>query len=506
VKLKLTVVAICLLLCLPAVAQSGKPKITFQCDAPYYGNLWWTVNNLRNRASDQRKFWDERFGVSEAERERLGQFAGVVNRSRRQFREWEAAREAAALERGPMVGLFMAASSSLESVTAVQVTLSEDLGDTRHRLHNLVSSNDINTIVATLAHFEPKFSEVWEQVGAREKAYAQRVQQLLNKDAPLINDFVNRIAAFYGARLDEPIEFRVHFLWSPSAQGGLSTLAERHIFCETSENEDPRRFVLSVLHEVCHYLSANTPARFKYRRSEKFLNKGVYFPLTLVEESLATALAQGCAGKKLTPDWFASNTPWVSHFGGKVDKVARRLVPIVQKMVDVHETLSESRMEEIADLCQAALSPQPKDYASNCLLVGSQPTRDLFLTRLPEAGYRPLADYSQVDALIQERDARLDRWLNRVYLVSASDMNLFSAQQWLLPVERMAFDALRSQHKQFIYTVRNGSRLEFVLYGEDNDHIKTVIDRFKTLTQIMEGLNAVPTTMEGGRGRSEVME
>jgi hypothetical protein len=75
--------------------------------------------------------------------------------------------------------------------------------------------------------------------------------------------------------------------------------------------------------------------------------------------------------------------------------------------------------------------------------------------------------------------------------VSASDTNLFTAQQWLLPLERMTFDALRSQHKQFIYTVKNGSRVEFILYAEDNDRIKIVIDRFKDLTQLNEGLNTV---------------
>ncbi len=490
-KLTLAVVFFCACLSLPAAAQTLKPKITFKCDAPYYGNLWWTVNNLRNRASDHRKFWDERFGVMDAEREMLGRFAGAVNPYRQRFREWESTPLAAAIERGPMVGLFMAASSSLEAVMAAQVTLSEDLGDARNRLHNLLSASDINTVVKTLAHFEPRFSEVWAQAQPRQLAYAQQVQQILNRNAAFVSDFLRRAATFYGAPLDEPIEFRVHFLWSPSPQGGLSTLTERHIFCETSQNEDPRRFALSVLHEVCHYLSAAAPARVKHRRTERFLSRGFYFPVTLVEESLATALAQGCAGKRLAPEWFNSDQPWVSHFGGKVDKVARSLLPLIQKMTDARETLSELRMEEMADVCRTTLAPRPSDYASACLLVGSQPTREYFVTRLSEGGLRAFADYSQVDALIRERDGRLDRWFNRVYLVSGTDANLFNASQWLLPIGRMTFDALCRQHKKFIYTVKNGSRVEFVIYAEDNDGIKVVIDHFKELRQLDEGLNTV---------------
>jgi len=491
VKIKLAAALFCTGWCLPAEAQTLQPRITFRCDAPYYGNLWWTVNNLRNRASEHRQFWEERFGMSDDERERLGQFAGAVNPYRQQFRAWESTPLAAAIERGPMVGLFMAASSSLEAVAAGQMALSEDLGDARHRLHNLLSSSDLNTVVKMLAHFEPKFSEVWAQAQPHPLTYAQQVQHLLNQNATILSDFLSRAATFYGAPLDEPIEFRVHFLWSPSPHGGLSTLAERHIFCEISQNEDPRRFALSVLHEVCHYLSAAAPARVKHRRSERFLSRGFYFPVTLVEESLATALAQGCAGKRLAPSWFHSDQPWVSHFGGKVDKVARALLPLIQQMIDARETLSESRMEEMADVCRATLAPRPPDYASACLLVGSPPTREYFVTRLPEGGWRAFADYSQVDALIRERDGRLDRWFNRVYLVSGADANLLKASPWLLPVGRMTFDALCRQHKKFIYTVKNGSRVEFILYAEDDDGLKVVIDHFKALRQLDEGLNPV---------------
>lgn len=490
-KIKLAAVLLCAWLCLPADAQTLKPKITFQYDAPYYGNLWWTVNNLCNRASDHHKFWDRRFGVTDAEREMLGRFAGAMNPYRQQFREWESTQLAAAIERGPMVGLFMAASSSLEAVAAAQVMLSEDLGDARTRLHNLLSPSDINTLIKTLAHFEPKFSEVWAQAQARQLAYAQQVQQILNQNATVVSDFLSRAATFYGAPVDEPIEFRVHFLWSPSPQGGLSTLTERHIFCETSQHEDPRRFALSVLHEVCHYLSAAVPARVKHRRSERFLSRGFYFPVTLVEESLATALAQGCAGKRLAPEWFNSDQPWVAHFGGKVDRVARSLLPLIQRITDARETLSESRMEEMADVCRATLAPRPSDYASACLLVGSPPMREYFVTHLPAGGWRASADYSQVDALIYERDRRLNRWFNRVYLVSGADVNLFNASQWLLPIGRMTFDALCRQHKKFIYTVKNGPRVEFILYAEDNEGIKVVIDRFKELRQLDEGLNLV---------------
>jgi hypothetical protein len=160
-------------------------------------------------------------------------------------------------------------------------------------------------------------------------------------------------------------------------------------------------------------------------------------------------------------------------------------------MADARETLSESRMEEMADVCRTTLAPRPSDYASACLLVGSQPTREYFVTRLPEGGLRAFADYSQVDALIRERDGRLDRWFNRVYLVSGADANLFNASQWLLPIGRMTFDALCRQHKKFIYTVKNGSSVEFVIYAEDNDGIRVVIDRFKELMQLDEGLNIV---------------
>lgn len=279
-----------LLICWTAPLVAA-PRFSYECDATYLANLYWTVSNLTDPNSEYSKYWERKFGFSAEDREALDKLGQTLQRLRGRYKVWESDSVLTPLASGPMVGLFMAPMSSYEQRVQVAMATSSDLGTVRGKMPDL-SFTETNTIAGTCGRFLGKFDSIWEGLSRTPTQSATRVTALLQQNEQKVDEFASRSARVYGVTPSPPaplpragegggvrVRFKAHFLWSPRQVGGQCTLVENHIFCETSEREDPQRYLLGLLHETCHYLSASVASPTKYRRSEAMLENGIYFPL-----------------------------------------------------------------------------------------------------------------------------------------------------------------------------------------------------------------------------------
>ncbi len=476
--------------CSPA---SAAPRFTFSCDTPFLLNLYWTVAALTDEASDQRKFWEARFGLTDDEREALDRLGQLLPRLRGRYQVWEADTALTPFTSGPMVGLFIAPMSSYEQRVQMAMATTSDLGTVRGRMPEL-SFAEINTLVGACSKFFGRFDHLWETVAKTPQAVAASVRPALARHGPRLEEFLTRTARVYGVTGEPAINFQVHFVWSPRATGGQCTLLENQIIVETSAREDPQRFLLGMLHEVCHHFSALAPTPTKYRRTDAFLTNGAYFPPTLLEEALATALAEGVGSRHFAPTLFTSEAPWVDHHGGRVDRAAKAIVTVLEELFDRRQTLDPARMREIADRCERALAPRPRDFTTMSLVTGRKELRDHLRAGISQgSGLRYGMEFREL-ALQERPHSDLPAWFNRIYLLSgesdlAADAPL--AMRWPLPLARPEFEALRAQHARFVHTRIDGARREFVLYAPDDSQLRTVCDAFKQLLRVREGAQPV---------------
>lgn len=154
----------------------------------------------------------------------------------------------------------------------------------------------------------------WEKKGGGEHSSAsihshvQMLRYVANKNKKRIDEFVSRILAFYGTELI-PSELIVYIC--PEAT--ISTYCDHVLFLESSSlEEDPRRVLGTVLHEVAHLAYEYQKTSLKKTIDHFFLHfpsQHAYMTYDYFDEALATALGNGIFVEELTgtPDIHYNN-------------------------------------------------------------------------------------------------------------------------------------------------------------------------------------------------------
>jgi hypothetical protein len=154
----------------------------------------------------------------------------------------------------------------------------------------------------------------WEEKGRakqslpRIRSHVQMLQYVANKNKNLIDEWVNRILAFYGTQ-SIPSELIVYIC----PEANISTYCNNTLFLEGSSFErSPERVLGVVLHEVAHMAYEYQKRSLKKTIDHFFLHfpsQHAYITYNYLDEALATALGNGILVEELigTPDMRYNN-------------------------------------------------------------------------------------------------------------------------------------------------------------------------------------------------------
>lgn len=368
----LVVVGCLLILAAPAFARDPGPqlRVDLEITGAETGNLFYQLECLAERVrcsyAAYHEFWQS-LGFGEGDRAVLGRFAETLDLYNSRA---ELGKRASSVERtspfGPEVtDLGPAAWQSIALLSRIRIAAygAPDRKILRDRLRLLMHSRDVDTVIAAIDHFQPRFAQWWRQgMPGFVDHFAADLAVLLSED---LSGFLSSVAVFYGLDdSDEPIDLYAHLMPHPvPAEQTRGTALENHAVIEVRWEEAPAERIGVLVHEFAHHFLASASPEFHARRLQGALRTGdprSPAALGLMNEALATAIGNGALEARLRADDFEAYADRPLSFYGTsdIDTAAKAILPLVTEYLDNNRALDDAFVDEYFSLVIDALGEE----------------------------------------------------------------------------------------------------------------------------------------------------
>ncbi|MBC7864626.1 MAG: hypothetical protein IAF38_16760 [Bacteroidia bacterium] len=230
---------------------------------------------------------------------------------------------------------------------------SNDLKDFEKRINGILPQQEQSVLIETLNYFEPVYQElIWKPC---EEKFLLKVNELKGRTVTQVrknelqaafaggnqlNYLFGNIAAFYGAKWDRAVPFKV-FLYPVSGKSG-ATSAQPYgnilVADLLTEEKDIPGFLGVVYHEMSHVLFSEQPVELQTKIDSLFLNNpSPYrnYAYHWFNECMATVCGNGWANENLTgkidsAEWY--NNAYINKFAKAVYPFAKTYLASSKKM------------------------------------------------------------------------------------------------------------------------------------------------------------------------------
>jgi hypothetical protein len=377
--------------------------------------------------------------------------------------------------------------------------LATDAADYQRLVRILTSSETASVLRGVLQRFDAAFDDIWRQaLPALKRAVSEQAALHARND---IAEAIQRVEAFYGADLGAERAIHFELLFRPqhhSATHALQLLDRSLI--EVVETEPPALRVQVPLHEMFHYLFASASEQKLDALATRFAessNPDALAAYGLLDEVLATGLAQGALARKLTPKELEAKlgVPEKLYADPYIDAVAKAFLPDLELYLSLpaereavfSPAFFGAYLQAVARAYPRGLPPAAQlrpmacaysaefEKAYQALLAGA---------KSPIIGSSDQPDSEDARGLLEARPS----WA-RVFLLKADRVSLLSRYaKFVSPEVAKTIREAARQGGSFAYAARApGSGPVFVLAAESNDDAERLVREFLGLNAMFSG-------------------
>ncbi|MEO6601645.1 MAG: hypothetical protein ABIQ16_17345 [Polyangiaceae bacterium] len=381
----------------------------------------------------------------------------------------------------------------LASVTAVTEA------QYRSELSALTDPESAAALGAVVARFDLAFSTIWEQaVPVLQRAMSEQAALQRRADVALT---VRRVAGFYGGSSTPPI-MRFDLLYRPEhPSADFATQLLDHGLIEVVATAKPELRIQPPVHEMFHYLFASAPFQKLDDLASRFAaspDPQALAAYGLLDEVLATGLAQGVLGRELAPAELEARlaAPRKLYDDPFVDAVTKAFLPelgaLLQKSGADRTVFSAEFQAAYLGAVKSAF-PRGLPPAADLRPFACAYSKDL------EKAYQALrvASGSQLVGSSDQPDDEDTRALleghptwGRVLLLKPNELSALRRYgKSLTPTAVALLRANARRNDRFAYATRaSGAGPVFVLVADSDEHAQKLITEFMHLPTMFSGL------------------
>jgi hypothetical protein len=374
-------------------------------------------------------------------------------------------------------------------------------------LYALTDTRSTDALGAVLARFDRAFSTIWAQaLPVLERAMAEQAD-LQRRDEVALT--VQRVVTFYGGSLGTPPTMRFDLLYRPEhPSADFATQLLDHGLIEVVASAKPELRIQPPVHEMFHYLFASAGFPKLDELASEFAaspDPNALAAYGLLDEVLATGLAQGVLGGEVAPVELQARlaTPRRLYDDRFIDTVTKAFLPelsaLLQQPVAGGTVFSpEFRTAYLAAVKRAF--PRGVPPAAELRPLACTYSKDL------QRAYDALrvASGSQIVGSSDQPDTEDSRSLvedhttwGRVLLLKTSELDVLHRYAKSLPNTEPLLRAA-GRNTRFAYATRAAaSGPVFVLVAEDAEQAQKLVAEFIGLESPFEGL-ALTNPHSGG--------
>ncbi|HEY8945104.1 MAG TPA: hypothetical protein VIM73_12620 [Polyangiaceae bacterium] len=388
--------------------------------------------------------------------------------------------------------------------------------DTAHYESILYALTDRSTAKAlrdVVEEFDASFDGLWRRaLPELERAIGEQRTLQARSDVGLT---IRRVADFYGADLGRHPQITFDMLFRPEhvSPTHATQVLDRGLI-EVVSSEPPALRIQVPLHELFHFLFASAPHDRLERLAQRFAgstNPDALAAYGLLDEVLATGLAQGVLGRRLTPEQFqqklaAPRRLFADEF---VDAVAKALLPTLEEIVtrpDARDAVFSAEFHAAYLGAVARAYPNglpPGAHLRPLACAYSKELESAYRTLHARSGARLVASTAEPDteearALLEERHT----WGRGLLLKPDQLGSLRRYNRVLGAADVLEIARAARRGASFAYANRvPGTGPVFVLVADDHGGAEALLQRFFELGAMFSGL-ALEVPREKGRANA----
>lgn len=308
---------------------------------------WWDKTFCQDDDGEFQRYWTERFGLSDEDREF---FKKYDNFRHRYYKGLGLPKDKA----GPFGdGIFSKTSGITEDLITPIFFGSDTLEQAYEKLKAIISEEDLTFLKSFYQRFQPKYQVLLNESEPFRKKTKELDRKLQNKK---YKTYFSKITKYYS--VSEDMKYEVLYTWFPpvdrdtaSPTNSFLVFQQNPIKHIDSEDED------IVFHEIIHTISARQNQKQKEEISNVFLEvcPGIRDKflgscrIRVLEEPLAVVLGQILFLKEFFPtrlrwDFKLYNNPWISEF-------AKLISPVIEQELNQKLKFSVETGKKMGFLC-----------------------------------------------------------------------------------------------------------------------------------------------------------
>ncbi len=366
-------------------------------------------------------------------------------------------------------------------------------------LNALTDTPSADALRAALARFDLAFSTIWAEVlPVLERAMTEQAALQRREDVALT---IQRVAAFYGSSLGTPPTMRFDFLYRPEhASADFATQLLDHGLIEVVASEKPEHRIQPPVHEMFHYLFASAGFSKLDELASRFAaspDPNALAAYGLLDEVLATGLAQGVLGGELSPAELQARLaiPLRLYDNAFIDAVTKSFLPALNALLREPVPGGTVFTPEFQTAYLASVQvafPHGMPPASELRPLACAYSKDLSKAHdalRAGSGSRVVGSADQPDSedarsLIEDHAT----W-GRVLLLKTSELGVLGRYVKSLPNTEAPLRTAARKNRRFAYATRAaGSGPVFVLVADDDEQARKLVAEFMSLESPFVGL------------------
>ncbi|MBI3450789.1 MAG: hypothetical protein HY049_17980 [Acidobacteria bacterium] len=366
--MKRAILALALAIPSPGVGADASPPPRghlprFEVEVSYVANLVHFIDNLAGSSQGKtvaayRRYWRRRFGIPGAGEMEL-------------LRSWVAIRYKAVPtpepkvlnERGclPQPGDVSDWRQTFQT-RSYEATSADDFISS---MSAELTPEESATLRRVFETFRARFDEAW-----KETSYLPRFESKLKPflEESGLTRYLGEVASFFGVDPDAAPPGRIELMALPEEGSTHAQADGRYLLIEIRPGDEPRDQIQVIAHETSHYLWHQLDPARNDALARRIFASGTSPAIVwrLLREALPTALGQGLADARLSPETFNATGTW--YHLADVDRLAKAIFPAVRDAFRDGRRLEDGTIDEIARLGAAATpvaAARPADLVSD---------------------------------------------------------------------------------------------------------------------------------------------
>jgi hypothetical protein len=380
----------------------------------------------------------------------------------------------------------------LASVTA------NDSAEYGSALYALTDTQSADALRAVIARFDLAFSTIWAQaLPLLQQAISEQASLQRRDDVALT---VQQVAAFYGGSIGTPPTMRFDLLYRPDhASPDFATQLLDHGLIEVVTSAKPELRIQPPVHEMFHYLFASAAFSKLDDLASRFASSpdpNALAAYGLLDEVLATGLAQGVLGGELAPAELQARlaTPRKLYNDPFIDAVTKAFLPelsaLLRKPVEGGTVFSPEFQTAYLAAVKAAF-PRGLPPAAELRPLACAYSKDLqkaydalrVASGSPLVGSSDQPDDEDTRSLLEDHST----W-GRVLLLKTDELSALHRYAKSLPTAEALLRTAARQNNRFAYATRAaGSGPVFVLVADNDEQAQKLVTEFIGLESPFSG-------------------